>query len=109
MNRECVNYKLALEDNIEACPACGKPTEQVGRTVKTKFILPSMISGVVAVFIYWFFGFSFGGFSAVGMGLAFGISIASIVVAFISKSIASILVTIGLLAFMIGYIAVWAI
>lgn len=107
MNSDCINYKLTLEDNIEECPACGKPTTKTGANVKNNLALGAMGMGAVALIIYWF-GFGFGdlGFGQIA---GFVLSVGSIVLGFISRSKLAVILTIGFLAFMVGYIAIWAI
>ena len=107
MNSDCINYKLALEDNMELCPACSQPTTKVGKTVNNQLAIAAAITGVVGLILYWF-GFGFGD---LGFGQIFGaiLALAGIVVGFISKSKIAILIPFACLAFMVGFIAMWAI
>ena len=107
MNSDCINYKLALEEGIDNCPACGKPTTKTTVKVNNQLAMAAIIMGVVGVIFYWF-GFGFGD---LGFGQIFGaiLAVAGIVCGFISKSKAAVIVPFACLAFMVGYIAMWSI
>ena len=106
MNKDCTNYKLAMEDDVEICPACNKPTTKIVSKVNNQLAIAAVVTSVVALLIYWFFGFGFGDFG-VGMYVAFALALASIVVGFISKSIAAIIIAFAVPALMLGLILSW--
>lgn len=100
INKECQNHGYELEGDVKSCPACGTETvkyvEKTNGTLTIVSVLAAIVSAVIAFSVYGIFG----------MVVAIGVSIASIVVGFMSKSKIAILVSIVSLPFVLLMAAV---
>ncbi|MHC1695995.1 MAG: hypothetical protein AB9835_12160 [Eubacteriales bacterium] len=88
MNKVCEFYKQQFEEGVELCPSCGEHLVKDQRKINSNLALASTIAGVASILIFWGFNLYAG----------YIIAAASIVFAFISKSVPTIVVTIASLA-----------
>jgi len=91
VNKECQNFGQELDDNIEVCPICGTKTEQSktkkGGSSATNLGIVCCLAALVGAVIFWFsYGFV--------MWIGVAVTVASVVVAFISKKLFAIIFTI---------------
>ena len=91
INEQCTNYNQELEDT-KICPACGKDTEKFAVKTNSSLgitsILAAIIAAIISVSVYGLFG----------MIIAIGLSIASIIMAIVSKKKVFIVMTVLSLA-----------
>lgn len=102
INAQCKNYEKELEEKAESCPLCGIKTEKTAANINSNLSIASILAAIVSVVTFWT---SWGGATmAVGVIL----SVASIVLGFISKKKPSIVISIiSLLVIVIPTIIMW--
>lgn len=83
MNKVCQYYKQPLEDGIEACPSCGQPVLKTDKKTNTNLSVIAALVSIASILIFW--GWN--------MYVGYVVVAASVVAAFISKSIPSVIVT----------------
>jgi len=96
MNSDCINYKLALEENIVECPACGKPATKTGKTANDKLALGAIIGGLAGIMLWWII------WGTAGIIIGLSMIVGSVVTAFISRSKAAVVVSFIFLAAIVG-------
>jgi len=96
VNKKCDNYKQELDGDPSLCPACNTPTEKYVSTINTTFRMIAIFAAVLAFGIIWS---GWGIWYLVGVA----VSIAGIVLGFLSKSKLAIVISI------ISFISVGAI
>ena len=98
VNSECENAKYELEDNIEICPLCGKPTEKIETSLDYRRPLGAVISiiSIAAVFLALAIPF------AIIFYLGIFVVLACIVTSIIIRMKAAIIVSVLSIASVIG-------
>ena len=88
MNEKCNNYKQELNEGVEVCSLCNEPVTKFETKEKGKLSIAAIIISLVG------FSFFFWGFTWVMAILGMAAVPLSVVLAFISKSKAAVIVTI---------------
>jgi len=97
INKECANFNQELVENTELCPLCGLAPEQRKATNNVTLGAVAMIVSFIS-FLMLFSEFFY---------LSFFIAPASVVLAFFSKSKLFIILSIGIVLFMAGFIILY--
>ena len=106
VNPQCDNFKHELEDNIEVCPLCGKPTENIKTSMDKRRPLGIGISlaAVAAFFIVFFPSYGMAPFF-IGIVTAGICVVASIIIRMPAAIITSLLCVAGIVGYllMVGF------
>lgn len=105
MNSECDNYKHELEEDLEICPSCGKiPTKfETGGSDKLRKLAPAAaIASIIALFMEFFILFYFDVDFYIVFFLGAAAIMTCIIIAAMSRVIASLITTILAAATFIG-------
>lgn len=88
INTQCQNYEKELEEKTESCPVCGTQTEKSASDINANFKIASILAAIVSVFAFWT---SWGGAT---MAIGIILSVASVVLGFVSKKKLAIVISI---------------
>lgn len=101
-NNQCENYQKELDEKTEICPLCGIKTENAGSNINANLSIASILAAILSVFAFWT---SWGGATMV-IGVI--VSVASVVLGFISKKKLAIVVSIiSLLSIAVPTVIMW--